>query len=166
MLLANWASVNLLCCRCRKSPDPELFIQLLEEKIMTDSKTTTTAANNDEAQIVELTKQPIDLYKILKFEGLVASGGEAKAAIAGGHVLLNDVVETQKRKKIVSGDIIEFSGLIYRIHCDENLAPAEADESKNETVAVAKPVRKSTAKTKRKKPASARAGRKAIGIKS
>lgn len=57
---------------------------------------------------VELSKEPVELYKILKFEGLVASGGEAKMVIAEGQVMLNGEVETQKRKKIVAGDIIEF----------------------------------------------------------
>lgn len=57
---------------------------------------------------VELTKEPVELYKILKFEGMVTSGGEAKNAIAEGQVTVNGIVETQKRKKIVSGDIIEF----------------------------------------------------------
>lgn len=57
---------------------------------------------------VEITKEPIELYKLLKFEGLAASGGEAKALIAEGRVLLNGVVETQKRKKLVSGDCIEM----------------------------------------------------------
>jgi len=57
---------------------------------------------------VELTKEPVELYKILKFEGMVASGGEAKNAIADGQVTVNGIVETQKRKKIVSGDIVEF----------------------------------------------------------
>ena len=59
---------------------------------------------------VELTREPIELYKILKFEGLTTSGGAAKAAIADGHVKVNGAVETRKRKKIVSGDIIEFAG--------------------------------------------------------
>lgn len=58
---------------------------------------------------------PVELYKILKFEGLVASGGEAKAVIAGGLVLVNGVTETRKRKKIVSGDIIEFGEVMLRI---------------------------------------------------
>jgi len=135
---------------------------------MTDSRTNTTAADDDEVQVVELTKQPVDLFKFLKFEGLVGSGGEAKAAIAGGHVMLNDVVETQKRKKIVSGDIIKFGGVLYRMHCDEPAKPGAiaADEHKNNAAAVAKPVRKSTVVTKRRKPAPSRAGRKAIGIKS
>lgn len=57
---------------------------------------------------VEITKEPIELYKLLKFEGLAASGGEAKALVAEGKVLLNGVVETQKRKKLVSGDCIEM----------------------------------------------------------
>ena len=39
---------------------------------------------------------------------MVASGGEAKNAIADGQVTVNGAIETQKRKKIVSGDIIEF----------------------------------------------------------
>lgn len=59
---------------------------------------------------VEISKQPVELYKILKFEGIVSSGGEAKAVIDDGQVLLNGVVETQRRKKIVGGDVIEFMG--------------------------------------------------------
>jgi len=57
---------------------------------------------------VIISSEPVELYKILKFEGLAASGGEAKHLIAEGHVLLNGEIETQKRKKIHSGDIITF----------------------------------------------------------
>lgn len=57
---------------------------------------------------VEITKEPIELYKLLKFEGLASSGGEAKALVAEGHVSVNGAVETQKRKKLVSGDVIEI----------------------------------------------------------
>ena len=57
---------------------------------------------------VEFSKEPIELYQILKFEGLVSSGGEAKVVIANGQVFVNGKVETRKRKKIVSGDIIEY----------------------------------------------------------
>lgn len=59
---------------------------------------------------VELTKQPVELYKILKFEGIVASGGEAKAAIDNGDVLVNGQVETRRRRKIVDGDKVEYQG--------------------------------------------------------
>jgi len=57
---------------------------------------------------VEINKEPVELYKILKFEGLVSSGGQAKLVIADGQVLLNGKTETSKRKKIVSGDVIKF----------------------------------------------------------
>lgn len=58
---------------------------------------------------VEITTEPVELYKILKFEGMASSGGEAKQVIENGLVVVNGEVETRKRKKIVSGDIIEFN---------------------------------------------------------
>lgn len=59
---------------------------------------------------VMITKEPVELYKILKFEGLVDSGGQAKTVIADGLVLVNGEVETRKRRKMLSGDIIKFAG--------------------------------------------------------
>ena len=60
--------------------------------------------------IVEITKEPVELHKILKFEGLVSSGAIAKSVVADGLVKVNGIIETQKRKKIVSGDTVEFQG--------------------------------------------------------
>jgi ribosome-associated protein len=40
---------------------------------------------------------------------MASSGGEAKSVIAEGRVIVNGKVETRKRRKIVSGDIIEFA---------------------------------------------------------
>ncbi len=59
---------------------------------------------------VAITRQPVELFKILKFEGMVTTGGEAKLLIADGRVRVNGAVETRKRRKIVAGDVIEFSG--------------------------------------------------------
>lgn len=59
---------------------------------------------------VEITIEPVALYKILKFEGLVSSGGEAKLLIGDGQVTVNGEIETRRRKKMVDGDIIEFRG--------------------------------------------------------
>ncbi|MBW2608092.1 MAG: RNA-binding S4 domain-containing protein [Deltaproteobacteria bacterium] len=64
---------------------------------------------------VEILKEPIELCKILKFESMVSSGGEAKSVIAEGQVLVNGKIETRKRKKIVSGDIVEFGKEKIRI---------------------------------------------------
>lgn len=66
-------------------------------------------------RVVEIFKEPVELHKILKFEGLADSGGGAKAAIAGGQVSVNGVVETRKRKKIVAGDTIELGGLKMKV---------------------------------------------------
>jgi ribosome-associated protein len=65
-------------------------------------------------KIVVLNKEPVELCKILKFENLVMSGGEAKSVIAQGMVMVNNKVETRKRKKIYSGDTIEFQGIRLR----------------------------------------------------
>jgi len=59
-------------------------------------------------RIVEINKEPVELYKILKFEGMVTTGGEAKLLIGDGQVTVNGETETRRRKKILDGDIIEF----------------------------------------------------------
>jgi ribosome-associated protein len=64
---------------------------------------------------VILRHEPVELHKILKFEGMVPSGGVAKLAIESGDVMVNGEVETRKRKKMVSGDIIEFNGEQIRL---------------------------------------------------
>lgn len=58
---------------------------------------------------VKIQKEPVELYKLLKFEGLAASGGEAKFLISEGNILVNGQIETRKRRKIFSGNIIEFN---------------------------------------------------------
>jgi ribosome-associated protein len=63
---------------------------------------------------VEISKEPVELYKILKFEGIVSSGAEAKSMIAQGQVVVNGKVETRKRNKIMSGDVIECGQ--YKLH--------------------------------------------------
>jgi len=64
---------------------------------------------------IEINKEPVELYKILKFEGLASSGAEAKAVIGQGQVLVNGKVELRKGNKIVSGDVIEFEGETFTV---------------------------------------------------
>ena len=66
-------------------------------------------------RVVTISGELVELYKLLKFESMVSSGGEAKYVIAEGLVLVNGEVETRKRKKIVSGDIVEFGSEEIRI---------------------------------------------------
>jgi ribosome-associated protein len=50
----------------------------------------------------------IQLNQLLKMLGWADTGGEANQMIAEGHVMVNGQAETQKRKKLRDGDLIEF----------------------------------------------------------
>jgi len=52
----------------------------------------------------------IALNNLLKLLHLVQSGGEANQYITNGEVLVNNKIETQKRKKIRFGDTVVFQG--------------------------------------------------------
>ncbi len=71
---------------------------------------------------VMISQEPIELYKLLKFESMVASGGEAKFDIAEGLVLLNGQVETRKRKKIVAGDVVQMHCFCGIVKCSPRLS--------------------------------------------
>ena len=61
-------------------------------------------------QVIEIQKEPVELYKILKFEGMTSTGGEAKLLIGDGQVTVNGETETRRRRKMMNGDVIGFRG--------------------------------------------------------
>jgi len=65
--------------------------------------------------VFELKEDYIELYKLIKVMDLVDSGAEAKLIVAEGHVRRNGEVETRKRAKIVSGEIIEIAEVTIEI---------------------------------------------------
>jgi ribosome-associated protein len=67
-------------------------------------------SNPSEPRPIVVSATPIELCQFLKFGGLTDSGGEAKRAISDGEVLLNDVVETRKGRKLTAGDRVTFAG--------------------------------------------------------
>ena len=69
---------------------------------------------------VEIEMEPVELYKILKFENLAASGGEAKFRIQAGHVTVNGQTEHRKRRKIRHGDVVETPEAVLTIVRPEN----------------------------------------------
>lgn len=68
-----------------------------------------------EKRRVKLRGAFVELNKLLKFENLVASGGEAKAAIQSGLVSVNDEVESRVRRKLVAGDVVTLSSTSIEI---------------------------------------------------
>jgi len=74
----------------------------------------------DSAKIVEMSREPVELYKVLKFEGLVSSGAEAKMVIDDGMVLVNGEQELRRRRKIRQNDLIEFEGACLKMVLNAN----------------------------------------------
>ena len=72
-----------------------------------------------EAFGIEVSTQPIELYKVLKIAELVSGGGEAKHFISNGYVAVNGEVEYRKRKKLYDGDYFEFNQEFYVIVYNE-----------------------------------------------
>lgn len=62
----------------------------------------------------------IELFKLLKFAGLVNDGSEAKMLIENGEVLYNSEIETRKRKKVYSGDVVILENTLLYIKKEEN----------------------------------------------
>lgn len=59
---------------------------------------------------VQLREDFIKLGQALKASGMAQSGVDAKYAVQDGLVKINGQVETQRGKKLVSGDVVEFDG--------------------------------------------------------
>ncbi|MGY3571741.1 RNA-binding S4 domain-containing protein [Vibrio paucivorans] len=71
-----------------------------------------------EAIGIEVSSQPIELYKVFKIANLVGGGGEAKHIISEGYVAVNGELETRKRRKMYDGDFFEFNQEYYVVVCD------------------------------------------------
>ena len=59
---------------------------------------------------IQINTEVIKLDSLLKFAGMVETGGEAKELIQAGQVKLNGEVCTMRGKKCVPGDEIELDG--------------------------------------------------------
>ena len=57
----------------------------------------------------------IKLDSFLKWAGIAVLGSEAKFYIKNEDIKVNGQVETQRGKKLVKGDIIEFNNEAYKI---------------------------------------------------
>lgn len=55
----------------------------------------------------------IKLGQALKLAGLAGSGVDAKMAVQDGIVRVNGRVETQRGKKLVEGDKVNFDGVTF-----------------------------------------------------
>lgn len=59
-----------------------------------------------EKQVIFIDTEFIKLQDLLKFTGLVETGGQAKILIQDGYVTVNGEICTMRGKKIRNGDIV------------------------------------------------------------
>lgn len=62
-----------------------------------------------EKQIIFIDTEFIKLQDLLKFAGLVETGGQAKILIQDGYVTVNGEICTMRGKKIRNGDIVTLN---------------------------------------------------------
>lgn len=66
-------------------------------------------------ETIKLREDYIKLGQALKAAGLVETGVDAKYAIEDGLVTVNGQTATQRGKKLVDGDVVEYNGQSIRI---------------------------------------------------
>ena len=64
---------------------------------------------------IKIDTEFIKLDQFLKMVNIAASGGQAKIMIISEDVKVNGAVETQRGKKLRSGDMIEVEGRKFQI---------------------------------------------------
>ena len=57
----------------------------------------------------------ITLGQLLKVLNLVQSGGEVKAMLASGAVMVNGEVETRRGRKLSEGDVVRLGTSLWRL---------------------------------------------------
>lgn len=65
-----------------------------------------------EKMTVEINTEFITISNLLKYSGIIDTGGQAHEAIEAGDVTLNKNVITEKRKKIYPGDIVVLNNQV------------------------------------------------------
>lgn len=59
--------------------------------------------------------RPLRLDQFLKLCGVAETGGRAKLMIQGGDVQVNGELETRRRRKLASGDVIEVFDTVLSV---------------------------------------------------
>ncbi|WP_199246400.1 RNA-binding S4 domain-containing protein [[Phormidium] sp. ETS-05] len=62
----------------------------------------------------------IKLDQFLKYQGVAATGGQAKLMIQDGEVEVNGEVETRRGRKLVEGDRVTVAGRVWQVKFNFN----------------------------------------------
>ena len=69
---------------------------------------------------IDILKEPVELFKILKYECMTSTGWEAKLLIGDVQVTVNGETETRRRRKMMNGDVIGFRGDKFQLQLTTN----------------------------------------------
>ncbi len=62
-----------------------------------------------------ISREPIRLGQFLKLANVVQDGLEAKIRIAEGDVLVNNLQESRRGRKLVHGDVVKIDDLLLQV---------------------------------------------------
>ena len=62
-------------------------------------------------ETITINTETIQLDQLLKWAGILQSGGQVKFLLEDQCIRLNGNIETAKRRKIKSGDLLEIEGM-------------------------------------------------------
>lgn len=65
----------------------------------------------DKVEQITISTEYIKLQQLLKLAGMVDQGSDAKIFILEGKIKVNDVIATERGKKIRPGDIVQVEGM-------------------------------------------------------
>ncbi|KZX00019.1 ribosome-associated protein [Pseudoalteromonas luteoviolacea] len=125
---------------------------------------------NQEYIEIELEEEPIELCNLLKVLDFAETGGQAKQLIAMGYVAVNNKLCTQKRKKMYSGDSLDFDGDTFVLTLAEGATPnpkpaTPVEKPQKVTGSSQKQTKKQSNKKRNKQPqVDSNTGRKPISF--
>ena len=66
-------------------------------------------------EVIKISDEYIKLQDLIKFAGIVPTGGQAKYLIQNGEILVNGEVCTMRGKKMRKGDIAQFEDMSVEV---------------------------------------------------
>jgi len=66
-------------------------------------------------EIFTISGEYIELIKLLKASGLCGTGGQAKMVVEDHLVMVDDEIETRKRRKVRHGMVVKYNNYVIKV---------------------------------------------------
>ncbi len=68
--------------------------------------------------VVKINTEYIKLVQLLKLTGEIVNGGEAKELLENGQVLVNNIIEKARGKKVYPGFMVKVGNNVYTVELE------------------------------------------------